>query len=422
MIKKLTHNLRSFMAVHIILLFFLLALPAYSMERDNSEGWFFPTIGTFNGTWELGVGAHFWDDHFDLRNLQLRADLDLAPGLRWHALARTNRKLNGLDEWDPRLDEHYVEWYGFHRSTSGTFSFSAKYGKSRYLRFPFPDAISTFDQVPGVEDLTGGEESGYSGLICTVDYAHRSGLGLHGVWVDWGLGVDRPAEWAEKYIFYRHVSAPWHFEARYGDLALRSLPLGRSNEGYSLFLGRDIGDWSVGLFFEDVRGQETYTGIVVTFAEGNTTALLGSMAFDYTRSPNGFAVQVPLVSGTIGNLRRSKSAYYTGILMKQGKKDYADMEGFVLVGEVVAERIRTYWQNGQARNWYEHRLSGWGRTSGPGVFAVMVEDPWYLKLEALVSPHTAFSSWEALEDWESDRMGPAQLNQKVLYRFYVPKE
>ncbi len=72
------------------------------------QGWTFPTIGSLNGTWELSVGAHLWADHFDLRNLQLRADIDLAPGLRWHALARSNRLLNGLGEWEPRLDERPI--------------------------------------------------------------------------------------------------------------------------------------------------------------------------------------------------------------------------------------------------------------------------------------------------------------------------
>ncbi len=117
---------------------------------DEPHGWSFPTIGTFSGTWELSVGAHLWSDHFDVRNLQVRADVDLAPGLRWHALARSNRLLNGLGEWEPRLDEHFVEWYGFHNSGHGVFSFSVKAGRARYLRFPYPDAISTFDQVPGV--------------------------------------------------------------------------------------------------------------------------------------------------------------------------------------------------------------------------------------------------------------------------------
>ena len=89
---------------------------------------------------------------------------------------------------------------------------------------------------------------------------------------------------------------------------------------------------------------------------------------------------------------------FTGVLMAPGRRGFLEPRGLVLVGEIVAERVRTYWQNGQVRNWYEHRLSSWGRTSGRGVVAVMVEDPWYLQLEALVSPHTTFSSWEALQE------------------------
>ncbi|HRW79132.1 MAG TPA: hypothetical protein P5207_10775, partial [Candidatus Sabulitectum sp.] len=306
-------------------------------------------------------------------------------------------------------------------SSEGVLSLSIKAGRSRYLRFPYPDAISTFDQVPGVEDLSGGDETGYSGLICTADYAHSSGFGLHGVWIDWGFGVDRPAEWAERFVYYRRSSQPWHFEARYGDLPLRSLPIGRTGEGYSVFAGRDMGGWSAGLLYEDVSGQETYTGIVITFAKNSASARAGALAFDYTRSPQGFAVQVPLLSGTIGGIRRMDSGmepFFTGVLMSSGGRGFLEPEGLVLVGEVTAERIRTYWQNGQVRNWYEHRLSSWGRTSGHDIVTVMVEDPWYLQLEALVSPHTTFSSWEALQEWERDRMGPAQLSQKVVYRFY----
>ena len=391
----------------------------------QEKGWFFPSTGAFTGNWGLSVGAHLWDDHFELRNLQLRADMDIAPGLRWHGLARSNSLRDGLHEWEPRMDEHFLEWYGFHNSSHGVFSFSVKAGRARYLRFPYPDAISTFDQVPGIEDLGGGEETAYSGLICTADYAHSSGLGLHGVWIDWGFGIDRPAEWAEKYIYYRKTSAPWHFEARYGDLALRSLPIGRADEGYSIFAGRDMGEWSAGLLYEDVSGQETYTGIVITFKKESSTAWAGAMALDYTRSPEGFAVQVPLLSGTIGGIRRidsSRQPFFTGVLMSPGRDGYLEAEGLILVGEITAERVRTYWQNGQVRNWYEHRLSSWGKTSGKGIVAVMIEDPWYLQLEALVSPHTDFSSREALEEWERDRMGPAQISQRVVYRFYAPPE
>ncbi|MGI6788024.1 MAG: hypothetical protein ACOX4X_00785 [Aminobacterium colombiense] len=41
-----------------------------------------------------------------------------------------------------------------------------------------------------------------------------------------------------------------------------------------------------------------------------------------------------------------------------------------------------------------------------------------MELESLVSPHTDLWSWDDLKKWEEDRMGPAQLNQKVVYRFY----
>jgi hypothetical protein len=103
------------------------------------------------------------------------------------------------------------------------------------------------------------------------------------------------------------------------------------------------------------------------------------VAFDYDRSPQGIAMQVPLVAGTFGGIKKSAP------------------EGGLLVGEVKAERLRTYWQNGQVRNYYEHRLSTWGQTTGEGIVVVMKEEPWYLQAEALVSPHTfneGFSTWE----------------------------
>ncbi|HEY3418317.1 MAG TPA: hypothetical protein VGM23_15685, partial [Armatimonadota bacterium] len=96
--------------------------------------------------------------------------------------------------------------------------------------------------------------------------------------------------------------------------------------------------------------------------------------------------------------------------------------GGVLVGAVTAERIRTYWQNGHVRNYYEHRLSAWGETDGPNIVAVEVEEPWYLQAEALVSPHTRLGSWEDLKAWERDRQGPAQISQRVTYQFYRVKQ
>ena len=131
------------------------------------------------------------------------------------------------------------------------------------------------------------------------------------------------------------------------------------------------------------------------------TQALGRVAFDYDRNPEGFAMQIPLASGKIG-ARIAKKAPPHGIL----------------VGEVKAERIRTYWQNGQVRNFYEHRLSAWGEENKKDLVMVVEEQPWYLQAEALVSPHTALGSWSAIKEWEKDRQGPAQLSQTVTYKFY----
>ncbi len=397
-------------------------LGSAALCRADEGEWRFPTIGSGNGRWYLSVGTHFWKDHFDLRNLQLGADMDLGKGLRLHGLFRSNSERDTLEGFSPRADELFLEAFGFRTSPSGTLSLSVKGGRARYLRFPYPDAISLFDQVPGVGDLEGRDPTGYSGIIATLDYAHRSGLGIHGTYIDWGFDVDRPSGWAEAYLYHRYDDGPWHFEARYGELAVRPEPSGRTAEGFSVFAGRTFKNGnSVGFLYEDCSGQEAYTGIVVSFTPGKTTRWMGELAFDYTRSPTGHAMQIPLLSGTIGNVIRADaqtSPVFAGIFMERGQSGWLEAGKWVLVGEVKAERIRTYWQNGQVRNYYEHRISSWGTTDGKGLRVVMVEEPWHLQLEALVSPHTDFWSWEDLEDWERDRQGPAQLRQKVTYRFY----
>ena len=389
-----------------------------------ASGWHFPTIGAGNGSWRLSVGAHFWSDHLDFRNLQFQADVDLGRGFRWHGVLRSNSDLNGLDRWNARFDENYLEAFGFHASSSGTLSLSARAGRIRYLRFPYPDAIAAFDQVPGVGDLKGGGETGYSGLALTADYAHRSGFGAHATRMEWGFGEDRSPGWAELYLFWRGDSGPWHFEARYGELPVRREPVGGTEQGFDLFAGYSRGEWAVGFLYEELENQPAHTGIVVRFSPSDKTRKMGEMGFDYTRSPEGFALQIPLARGTFGRVRRISAAeepLFTGILMSPGEKGYLEAREWALVGEVKAERVRTYWQNGQNRNFYEHRLSSWGDTSSGDLFVLQVEEPWYLELEALVSPHTDLWSLDDLKEWEADRMGPAQLGQKVTYRFYRRK-
>lgn len=412
---------RAFISLAIVLMFF--AGDAVCFAGDS--GWTFPTIGFGNGYWYASVGAHFWKDHLDFRNLQLGLDVDLWKGMRLHGLFRSNDKKYTLQGFSPRVDELYLEWLGFCRGETASLSLSMKLGRSRYLRFPYPDAISLFDQVPGISDLEGGQFAGYSGAIITADYSHESGIGFHGTYIDWGFGVDRPSDWAELFLYYRLDDGPYHYELRWGKLPVRPEPLGRTAEGFALFAGKtfDNGN-SVGFLYEDCEGQEKYTGIVVSFAPGDTTRWMGELAFDFTRSPLGHAVQLPLASGTIGSViraREEESPQFYGLYTVRNAKGWLEASDWELVGEIRAERVRTYWQNGQVRNFYEHRTSAWGVTEGSGLKVVMVEEPWYLQLEALVSPHTDFSSWKAIKEWEKDRQGPAQLNQKVVYRFYRKK-
>jgi hypothetical protein len=133
---------------------------------------------------------------------------------------------------------------------------------------------------------------------------------------------------------------------------------------------------------------------MVQFRPNAVTKALGHISFDYSRRPEGFTAQIPLL-----HLRFRESRFVRS-------KD-------VLVGEVRAVRIRTLWQQGFVRNEYEHRLESWGETSDPKLHCVITEEPWYLQTEALVSPHLVPDA-----RYERDRQGPGQYVQRVTYRFY----
>jgi hypothetical protein len=386
-----------------MVLLVLLIIPGtniYAEKTDTTQqgkGWYFPYLGQGKGTWDASVGIFFWSDTFHTRNLQLRGDMDLAPGMRWHTVVRSNREQDTLSGFHPHFDENYLEGYGFHENKTGTLSASLRVGNMRYLHFPYPDAIAVFDQVPGIGDLTSSEKTGYSGELLTLDYAHKTGLGLHVSGINWGFGREGGSQILEDYLFYRQNVGKLHFETHVGGLAVRPEPLGRKENGYNVYLGTTGARYTVGLLYEKLQNQPAYTGVMVSFPMNNTTKAMGKVAFDYDRTPEGFAMQIPLAAGRIGGIQTEVP------------------EGGVLVGEMKAERLRTYWQNGQVRNYYEHRVSNWGETGGTDLIVVMKEEPWYLQTEALVSPHK-FS--EGLKTWERDRQGPAQLSQKVTYQFY----
>lgn len=358
-------------------------------------GPWFPTAGRGKGDWEISLGARFWTNEFHLRNLIAQGDLDLGPGVRAHALARHNRKLDSLGGFDPNLDEAYLEAYGFYTMKHARAAGSIRVGKVRYLHFPYPDAIAYFDQVPGVADLKGGEDTGYSGAVAVGEFAHDSGLGVHFSGIAWGLGHESGANAIEDYAFYRKDVGILHFEARGGGIASRKEPLGGSPRGgFDVFLGANYKGYAGGVLYEKRHDEQAFTGVMVVFRNDAINRALGKVGFDYTREPDSFSVQVPLVHGKFGFAKEAPA-------------------GQEPVGEMIAVFDRTYWQAGLIRNFYEHRIAKWGETSDPGLMVTREERPLYLWGEALVSPHTTLNS-----KWFDDRQGPAHNARVVVYRFY----
>jgi hypothetical protein len=380
------------------------AVPRFEPVGEKPQGLWLPTVGRGNGQWELGVGARFWRDELHPRNLIAQGDIDLGPGVRAHILARHNREVDSLRGWRPNLDEAYLEGYGFYTRPHSGLSASLRVGRVRYLRFPYPDAIAVFDQVPGVADLQGRFDTGYSGAVLAAEYAHDSGLGAHFTGIAWGFDgarADGDANAIEDYVFLRRDLGSLRLEARAGGIAQRTEPLGGpARKGYDAYLGLDThAGYILGALYEKREGERAYTGLMIVFPDDRVTRALGGAGFDYTRDPQGFSVQAPVVHGRFG-------------LARQSSPNLGEP-----VGEVVAVRTRTYWQAGLIRNFYEHRISAWGETSGAGLTVTAQEYPYYLWAEALVSPHTKADS-----QWFHDRQGPAHNSRLVIYRFYRPAE
>jgi hypothetical protein len=400
-----SHSLPSGLTAALVSL--SLSFPGYAAaqapqpEKPPTTGWHTDYIGPLRGDVTLSLGAQFWKDYFKFRNLIGRATLDLAPGIRAHAVGRRREGSWNRMPFRPDIDEAYLEALAFYRHPEVQLGLNLKGGRVRYLRFPYPDDLAVFDQVPGIRDLYGGPVTDYRGALFTADVAHRSGLGFHFTSIQWGFDADqRGANAVEWYGFFRRgLGSGFRVEARAGALANRPEPLGRSaKRGASLFVGKQIGEFDVGAMIERRRGDRTYTGIMVRFRPTDITRFLGAIGFDYARSPEGFAVQ---------------KDFYHARLGQQTRPAPPNEE---LVGEVTAVRLRTYWQQSFQRNEYEHRISSWGETGRAGDRVVAVEEPWRLELEALVSPHVGIR-----REWLRDRQGPAQLAQDVVYKFYRKK-
>ncbi len=357
-------------------------------------GWHPDFIGAWRGDFDLTVGVKLWTDTFNLRNLTFDGAIDIAPGIRARAQFRRREGESHVFQGD--TDEAYLEAFNQYRGKNIDGGISLRAGRIRYLHFPYPDAISQFDQVQGISDLTGGRATDYRDLVLQAEAATHGGWGLHVGALAEVFGSNSHSNIIDAYAFYRSdFGRGWHVEGRLGDLALRYEPLGRPGQpGQDIYLGKQLGEFNLGFLYEKKDREREFSGVMVQFRPGCVTRHLGKIGFDYSRKPTGFTMQFPIWHG---RLRESRFVH---------RGDY-------LVGEVRAVRIKTLWQQGFLRNQYEHRLESWGETGDFKLRCVVTEEPWYLQAEALVSPHLVPDA-----RWEHDRMGPGQFVQRVTYRYY----
>jgi hypothetical protein len=366
------------------------------LSEPPPYGWNPRFIGSWRGDFDLSIGLKLWTNQFAFRNLNLSGTVDVAPGVRLRGQIR--RREGETQFFVPEADEAYLEIFNHYRAPQFNADYSVKFGRTRYLHFPYPDAIAQFDLPTSIQDFAGGGVTDYRDIVLQSELAWHSGLGLHAgaLAVLWG---GRPRlNLLEAYGFYRRdFGRGWHFESRAGLLQVRQLPYGRDGElGGVAYLGKQIGEFNVGLLYEAKRNEQVYTGIMIQFRPGPVTRALGKVTFDYSRQPEGFTFQFPIWHGRLNQSRFVRS-------------------GDILVGEVRAIRIRTVFPQGVPRNQYEHRLASWGENSDPRLRCVVEEEPWYLQTEALISPNLPTDS-----NWEKERQGPGQYVQRVTYRFYRP--
>ena len=366
----------------------------WGLTEVSPLGWHTDYIGQFRGVFDASFGVKFWPDRFNLRSLMFGGAMDLAPGLRARATIRRREGEVKAFQIDP--DEYYLEAYNQYRAQRWTAAASLRLGHVRYLHFPYPDAISQFDQVPGYRDLFGGAPTDYRDAVLVAEASTNSGWGVHVSGRAQAVDAPAAALFMEAYGFFRRdIGDGWHVEGRAGAIAARREPLGRAAQpGGDVYVGKQLGEFNIGVLYEKKRSEPDYSGVMVQFRPGKVTRALGQVSFDYSRTPEGFTAQIPLL-----HLRLNESRFVRS-------RD-------ILVGEVRAVRIRTLWQQGYVRNEYEHRLESWGETGDRKLHCVVTEEPWYLQTEALVSPHLVPN-----RQWFRDRQGPAQFEQRVTYRYY----
>ncbi|MCF7921010.1 MAG: hypothetical protein K9N06_14010 [Candidatus Cloacimonetes bacterium] len=391
------------------LIFFILIISKLNLQAVNV---WLPCPKPYSGHLEFSAGLHFWDDHLYLRNLQFRSLYYLRPGFRINGVFRGNDQINQMVFINHRKPEYYslkpiidelnLEFSGFAASAENKWAASIRLGKMRYLRFPWYGLIGRMDQVVGMSDIrSSNEEAGYKGVMNTVDYIHQDVLGFHNT-----LYLDGKnsflARLLESYLYLQYENDWFTLEARCGRLVVRdhetdNVPLD-SDWGWNVMSGIKLWNYDVDIFLEKVAGK-LYTGVSVKFASSLFSRIAGKLRLDYNRADEGFVVQYPL--------------FYRDINLTSKIP-----ESKVKVGEIVAERVITFWRIGMQRNFYEHIVSRTGITDPDAAEVVIRKKPMLLGIESIVSPVYKFEKLSDFRKWDSEGIRPGQLTQTVVYEFY----
>ena len=114
-------------------------------------------------------------------------------------------------------------------------------------------------------------------------------------------------------------------------------PKATSQTGDDLYLGRRVGEFQIGLLYENGQNERAFGGLMFQFSPGKTTKAIRKVSLDYSHPPDGITAQIPLL-----HFRLNESRFVR--------------RGDILVDEVRSVRVRTVGEQGFARNEYEHRL------------------------------------------------------------------
>lgn len=367
-----------------------------ALSEKTPLGWQTGFIGAFRGTFDLSIGVKFSPERIEFRNVIFGGTLDLAPGIR--ARANFRRREGEAKAFQIDADEMYLEAYNQYRTLNWNASASLRIGAVRYLHTPYPDAISLFDSVPGVSDLYGGRATGYRNAVINAEFAMNNGLGVHFSGHAQQANKNSESGILEAYGFFRSdFGDGWRFEGRLGAIPVRDIsPKATSQAGGDLYLGRRVGEFQIGLLYENGQNERAFGGLMFQFTPGRVTKAIGKVSLDYSRPPDGITAQIPLL-----HFRLNESRFV--------RRDD------ILVGEVRSVRVRTVGEQGFVRNEYEHRLESWGETGSPRLHCVALEEPWYLQNETFLFPQRG-----ELQKYEKSRIGGEQFVQRVTYRFYRP--